>query len=180
MVDPVARNSMSDHSKRLAKVGHILCFQEVHGFWGDVMLTFQGWLPGWHIFASTSINPDGTPNHNSGGVVFAVCPTIASVACFEECYLVPGRAMGLSVWVGQEVLHILNVHNFGLSITEIKLIGEYLNSVANSVKANPSQCFGAALGDLNLKAQNEKSFKIGRHLEGSISCLLYTSDAADE
>ena len=40
--------------------------------------------------------------------------------------------------------------------------------MADSVKVNPSLSFGALVGDLNIKAQNEKSYKLGRKLEGSI------------
>ena len=108
MVDPDARVSMSNHIKRLAKVGHILCLQEVHGYWGDILHSFKGWFPGWKIFGSPSLNPDGTTNHTSGGVVVAVCPTLASVAYFEEHSIIPGRAFGLSVLVGDEVLYVLS------------------------------------------------------------------------
>ena len=83
MVDHDARISMSRHVKRLAKLGHILCFQEVHGSLGDVLLSFREWLPDWKMFGLPSGNPDGTFNHSSGGLVIAICPNIASAANFE-------------------------------------------------------------------------------------------------
>ena len=48
------------------------------------------------------------------------------------------------------------------------LAGSFLDSVAARVKVNPDVCFGVVVGDLNIKAQNERSFKLGRNLEGSV------------
>ena len=100
MVDHDARISMSRHVKRLAKLGHILCFQEVHGSLGDVLLSFREWLPDWKIFGSPSVNPDGTFNHSSGGLVIAICPNIASVANLKNTLLSLGGLWGSLFWLG--------------------------------------------------------------------------------
>ena len=100
MSDPDQRHAMGGQVARLAKVGHILCLQEVHGLCGDILLQFRVWLPGWRIFVSPFFHPDGTANPASGGVVTAICPAISLVANFEEQCLVPGRCIGISISVG--------------------------------------------------------------------------------
>jgi hypothetical protein len=160
MSDPGQRLSMGCHIKRLAKVGHILCFQEVHGVEGDIFLQFGAWLPSWKIFVSPFLHPDGTANSASGGVVIAVCPAIALVANFEERFLVPGRCMGLSIFVEDKVLTVVNIHNYGYTRAQVKSLGSHLSHIAHNGKVNPLCCFGMCVGDFNIKAENEKSFKI--------------------
>ena len=43
-----------------------------------------------------------------------------------------------------------------------------MSTIAHCVKVNPLTCFGLCIGDINIKAENEKSFKIGRNFVGKL------------
>jgi len=151
--------------QRFAANRHILCFQEVHGLEGEVLHHFEALLPRWKIFCSSSLDQDGLPMANAGGVVTAICPELAAQANFEERCLVPGRCVAVSILAGARVLTVLNLHNYGLQTSQVQFLATYLSSLAINIKVNPCARFGILVGDLNIKAENEKSFKVGRDFD---------------
>ena len=161
LADPAARSSMGCHVKRISKLAHILCFQEVHGLSGDVVHQFNVWLPGWTCLSSHALNDDGCSSPNSGGVVTLVCPKLCAGANFDTQVLVPGRCICTPVLSGDRVLTVCNVHNYGLSLFEIKSIKSFLFNLCSNIEFSPSKMLGILIGDINTKAEHERSFKIG-------------------
>ena len=155
------RVTMGIHLKRLSKAAHILCLQEVHGEEGDTFHQLSNWLPGWKILVSCSLRSDGTFNGGAGGVAIAICPLLNNLAiCNPQC-VVPGRCLGTSICLGDKVLTVCNVHNYGLSFADTRSIKDFLFLLGSGIEVDPTRRIGILIGDLNIKAEHEKSFKIG-------------------
>jgi hypothetical protein len=165
VADSVERNRLRDTIRKLSKQMHVLCFQEVHGRVAEIILAFQGWLPGWHISVSVPFTDDGMEASSAGGVVTAVCPHISGCGSFEDVVLVPGRCLGTSIFVGDKVLHVLNIHNHDLRAHQVRHIGNYMSQIAQDIKVAPCSKFGILIGDLNIKAEEELVFKVGRAVD---------------
>ena len=54
---------------------HILCLQEVHGVYHEVVASFARVLPGWKVFFSGFVSDDGSASTSTGGVLFLVSPS---------------------------------------------------------------------------------------------------------
>ena len=88
---------------------------------------------------------------------------------------IPGRCMSVSVSRGDNVTPISSLHEYGLSIQQVQLVGYKMSFIGSFVKA-PLECRIAALvGDCNIRAEGEKSFKIGHDLAGRIVDRGYSS-----
>lgn len=68
----------------------------------------------------------------------------------------------LPLFWGDQILTVLDVRNFALSLSEIRIIREYLCIWDFNVKAFPNLQFGILVGDLNIKAEHARSFRIGK------------------
>jgi len=132
----------------------------------DVHLTLQAWLPGWYIRYSTCFFDDGTPNPNAGGVLIAICPVLCAVANFEEQVLIPGRALCVSLFCRNRILSVLNVHNYNLSNQEVKSISHFTSNLCLDIRSNPMLRLAVLIGDLNIKAEGEMTYKIGQVFAG--------------
>ena len=73
---------------------------------------------------------------SSGGVVIAVCPKLSKVCNIEPLEIVPGRCLSVSLWALdsgiKRNLHILSLHNYGLSNEQVSSIGNVLHSLCAS------------------------------------------------
>ncbi len=99
-------------------------------------------------------------------MVLAFCPQLTLLASFANTVLVHGRCIGTRISYLDKVLTVVNVHNYGLSSAQISRIGNYLSSSAQNVTISLVNQFSLFLGDLNIKAEDERCFKAGRNLEG--------------
>ena len=169
MRDNLRRNLVVRQVLLLSKLAQVLCFQEVHGTMGDILAQFRHWLPGWAIFASCCFNDDGSCNPSAGGLVTAICPAICEVAICESQIIIPGRSSCVSILSRGKVLSVLNVHNYGLTFREAKIIRDFLRELRVSIEDEPTKAMGLLVGDLNIKAEHEKSFKIGSALERCVA-----------
>ena len=168
MADSVSRSSMGCHVRRVSKLAHILCLQEVHGLEGDIVHQMSVWLPGWRCFASHSLNEDGSANPNAGGCCTLICPGVCALANFEHLDIVPGRCIGTSILTGDKSFSVCNVHNYGLSLRDIKTIKNFLVTLSSNVGLFPTKSFGVLVGDINIKAEHEGSFKVGGSFVGAL------------
>ncbi len=126
---------MGSMIQKLPRGKQVICLQEVHEVEAEILLSFRRWLPGWHISTSASVLPDGSVNPASGGLVTAVSPLIKGMANFEDAELVPGRCLCTSVLLGDKVLAVINLHNYGINSQDIQSIGEYLASLRNNIRS---------------------------------------------
>jgi len=161
--DSFERSRLGNMVRKLSNGRQVLCFQEVHGLEAEIIHQFQVWLPGWKIFCSVSISADGTQSPGAGGVVTAICPKLKGMANLMDTVLVPGRCLVTSILLGSKVLTVLNLHNYGFKVPQVQRIGNFMSSLALDVKNDPSSQIGILLGDLNIKAEDERSFKVGRN-----------------
>ena len=78
------------------------------------------------IVCSGCLDFQGFATPGSGGVVIVVCPRLSSVCNIELLEIVPGRCISVSLWAVvsglQRNLHILTLHNFGLSNAQVSAI----------------------------------------------------------
>jgi len=150
---------------KYVKDRHVVCFQEVHGNRDDILLTFSQWLPGWSIFVSGCLDSQGFASPGSGGVVTVVCPNLSRMCSFEERILVDGRCLLVSLCSNTlglyKRVHILNLHNYGLSGVQVDGIGQKLDEFFQGNAARPMEEFGILIGDLNFLAADERVFKVG-------------------
>ena len=74
---------------------------------------------------------------------------------------------------------VCNVHNYGFSFADTKAIKDFLFVLGSGIEVNPTCCIGILLGDSNIKAEHERSFKIGQtHFGGFCrSCQGATSSS---
>ena len=165
VADSIERARLGRTVFQLSQKMQVLCFQEVHGLEAEILLSFQGWLPGWHISVSVPRSDDGMETACAGGVVTAVCPSIASFALFEDEVLIPGRCIGTSILAGDKVLTVLNLHNHGLKAEQVRRIGNFTSLIIHNIRDSPCSKFGILLGDLNIKAEEELVFNVGRNFE---------------
>mgnify|MGYP000686098511 CR=1 FL=1 len=135
----------------------------------EIQTQLEHWLPGWTIFVSAAQNRDGSEAPGTGGMVLAFCPQLSLVATFANTVLVHGRCIGTKISYRDKILTVVNIHNYGLSPTEIHRIGNYLSESAQNVSISPVNQFSIFVGDLNIKAEDEKCFKAGRNLEGILA-----------
>ena len=161
MSNPEDRQAMRSQLTRISKHAHIMCLQECHGFHRDVLMTLRSWFPAWHIEHSGCFFPDGTANPNAGGVIIAICQELCAVATFNSLCLIPGRVLSISLFCMDQILTVLNVHNFDLSLNDMRIIRRFMNNLNFDVKANPTLRLAVLAGDINIKAENEMSYKIG-------------------
>lgn len=105
-------------------------------------------------------------NGNAGGVATAICPVLSSMAICKPQYLVPGRCLVSSHFVGEHILTVCNVHNYGLSSCDTATIKDFLFVLGSSIEVNPTSMLGVLVGDLNIKAEHERSFKVGSGFAG--------------
>jgi hypothetical protein len=145
---------------------HVVCFQEVHGNRDDILWTFSQWLPGWSIFVSGCLDFQGFAAPGSGGVVSAVCPNLSKVCSFEERILVDGRCLLLSLCSNSlglyKRVHIINLHNFGLSGGQVSYIGQELDKKIQDNAARPKEEFGIIIDDFNFLSGDDRVFKVGQ------------------
>ena len=153
---------------KLACKAHVLCLQEVHGLEADVEHSISLLLPGWKVLYSPSVHRDGTFDPHSGGVATLICPRLAAVANFGREFVVPGRCLVTSLKVRNKCLSVCNIHNFGLSISDIRAIKDFLFMLRSSIELNPTSMLGSLVGDVNIKAEHERSFKIGHNFAGGL------------
>ena len=154
--DPSARQLAGNFLHRLADQAHILCLEEVHGHRAEILSQFSLWLPRWTFFPSSCFRPDGSENYGAGGVRIAVAPDIAARAThFSHSNLVPGRCQALSITTRDMQLDIVNFHNFGLSPAQIRIVGRHCEDSLVRDRANPTNCFSLAVGDINFIADDE-------------------------
>ena len=117
---------------------------------------------------SPSVHGDGTFDPHSGGVATLICPSLAAVANFDNQFVVPGRCLASSLKVRNKCLSVCNVHNYGLSISDVRAIKDFLSLLCSSIELNPTSMLGILVGDVNIKAEHERSFKIGHSFAGGL------------
>ena len=154
--------------RRLSNNRHILCFQEVHGKSFAVKAFFNRILPGWHISLSVCKDCQDFEDPSSGGVVIAICPRLSRECNIELLEIVPGRCLSVSLWARisgiKRNLHILTLHNFGLSNEQVSAVGNILNTIGDTCRRFPTQDFACLIGDFNFSAREDRIFKVGRPL----------------
>ena len=121
--------------RRLSINRHVLWFQEVHGKPLAVQAFFNRILPGWHIVSSVCLDFQEFEDPAAGGVVIAICPKLSSVCNVEPLEIVPGRCLSVSLWAQisgiSRNLHILTLHNYGLSSEQVSAVGAVLDRVGD-------------------------------------------------
>ena len=160
MRDKLKRKAMGKEVRHLSSLAQVLCFQEVHGYPADILHQFRRWLPNWCIYVSGFEDGEGNPFPNAGGIVTALCPVLCEMAICQSQIIIPGRCSCVSILAGGKVLSVLNVHNFGLSFRQAKIIRDFVNELSVNVNASPTTSLGLLVGDINIKAEHERSFKI--------------------
>ena len=166
---------MSSKVVQLAAFADVLCFQEVHGREGEVSSLFGRLLPGWKILVSSPRSMDGLQQHKAGGVVIAVAPHLKDLATFEDHFVIPGRCIGISISIRGKCLTVINLHNYGLFANQVRAIGRFMSSLAVGIKASPHCLSGLLVGDLNIKAEHERTFKVGRVFAGGARDRVYSN-----
>ena len=102
------RKLKGSHSAKSACRAHVLCLQEVHGLWGDVVHSLGLLLPGFKAMYSLSVHRAGTFDPHSGGVAALLCPSSAAVANFEEQFVVPRKCLASSFKVRDKTSTVRN------------------------------------------------------------------------
>ena len=143
------RLKMGPIISRYSRNRHIVCFQEVHGNRDDILLTFSQWLPGWSLFVSGCLDSQGFAAPGSGGVVTAICPNLSRLCSFEERILVNGRCLLVSLCSHSlglyKRVHIINLHNYGLTGGQVSSIGEELDKIFRTMRFDPRKSLGSSL-----------------------------------
>ena len=131
--------------RRLSNNRDILCFQEVHGKSPAVKAFFNRNLPGWHISLSVCRDLQYSEDPSLGGVVIAICPKLNGVCNIVPLEIVPGRCLSVSLWALvsgiERNLHIVALHNFGLSNENVFSIGSVLHTLGDECRRLPTQEF---------------------------------------
>ena len=98
-------------------------------------------MPGWSIFVSGCLDFQGFAAPGSGGLVIAVSPNLNKLCSFEERILVDGRCLLVSLCSNSLGLrtrvHIINLHNFGLSGGQVSDIGQELDQQIRTTRPDP-------------------------------------------
>ena len=105
---------------------------------------------------------------SSGGIVIAICPKLSRVCNIVPLEIVPGRCLSVSLWALvsgiKRNLHILTLHNFGLSNDNVSSIGSILHTLGEDCRRQPTQEFAYLSVDFNFSARDDRIFKVGRPL----------------
>ena len=148
--------------RKLAFNTDILCFQEVHGLRASVLSSFRRWLPGWNISHSECVDFQNFPDPASGGCVIAICPKLCGTCEIESKEIVPGRCLSVSLWAQisgiLRNLHILTLHNYGLTSEQVSAVGAKLDSIGEVCLRQPNKDFACFIGDF--------IFLLGMSLQG--------------
>lgn len=75
-----------------------------------------------------------------------------------------------------------NVHNYLFSFVDTRAIKDFLFVLGSGIEVHPTCCIGILLGDFNIKAEHQRSFKIGQthgSLNYPISVLRVPQDVGN-
>ena len=94
----------------------------------------------------------------------------------ELLEIVPGRCISVSIWALvsglKRNLHILTLHNFGLSVSQVKRIGNIMNTIKEDCRRQPTLEFACLVGDFNFLAGRIVFLKWGDHFWRVLRQLL--------
>lgn len=166
---------MSSKVVQLAVHAAVLCFQEGHGREGEVSSLFGRALPGWKVLVSSPRSMDGLQQHKAGGVVIVVAPHFKDMVIFEDHFVIPGGCIGISISIRGKCLTVIHLHNYGLFANHVRAVGNFMSSLAVGIKASPHCQSGLLVGDLNIKAAHERTFKVGRVFAGGARDRVYSN-----
>jgi len=143
---------------RALSVGrHILCLQEVHGTYHEVVACFASVLPGWKVFFSGFLSNDGSAAASTGGVLFLVSPDVLSNFEVSMNVTLHGRIHSLLMISGSKQIRIHNIHNTMISTREAEEFSAVLKANAQEDLEDPQNKATFVLGDFNYSAPGEKS-----------------------
>ena len=142
---------------------------------GRFLVFFGGCCQAGRFLVSSPRSMDGLQQHKAGGVVIAVAPHLKDMAIFEDHFVIPGRCIGISISIRGKCLTVINLHNYGLFANQVRAIGNSMSSLAVGIKASPHCQSGLLVGDLNIKAEHERTFKVGRVLAGGARDRVYSN-----
>jgi len=99
---------------------------------------------------------------NAGGVISMVKKSILPMGARPTFkVLVPGRVLSTVITIGNTFIANLNVHNFGLTQEEHRLISDYVAGLKRQQSDDPSgKSFVVINGDFNFLAPGERAFHI--------------------
>ena len=97
--------------------------------------------------------------------MIAICPKLSSVCSIVPLEIVPGRCLSVSIWAHisgiPRNLHILTLHNYGLSGEQVSTVGVVLVRLNEACLRQPHKNFALLIGDFNFSARDDRVFKVG-------------------
>ena len=134
----------------------IVCLQEVHGFWELLQACLRRELTEWHCVHNF---------HADAGTASCITLVIHSFAAADDITsssLVEGRILRTMVGNKGNALYIWNVHNFGLSATQISFTCDEIRKDIESAKILPHAEAAFILGDWDFSAAGELPLSVSR------------------
>ena len=130
------------HLAKLACKAHVLYLQEVHGLRAVVGHSIGRLLPHWKVLYPPAVHTDGTRDPHSGGVAVLLCPILARVANLEVACSVPCRSLATSLKVRDKTVTVCNVHKYGLSLSTLRVIKDFLFMLSSNIELLPTSLLG--------------------------------------
>lgn len=120
--DEWRRRRKVDEATSLIRQADVIGPQEVPGSWAELRRTFRHAQGSHEVFASLG------DSHAAGGVAIFVSRSLIDVGGVDVTEVGPGRVLQVDVR-GSVAFSLLVVHNFGLSLSQVRALGRRLRGM---------------------------------------------------
>ena len=153
--EPELRARKRGFLRRLLGQANLVCMQESHG--SDSAI--RDWLS--HEAKHFSFFPSFCRDSDSGGVITVIRSSLLLGSRVLSSPLVPGRVLRTSVSRDECKWAIYNVHNHGISDSDLSSVIDAFAADIQVAKNHPSSVTVAVMGDFNFRAPSEGCMRLG-------------------